>query len=84
MPIIKGFQSTTVWKAFILNSIASTLVIFVAMLVKGRMDTYTGGVEPHTTVSGTLLTLVLTFITSFTAFTIMYFLFGFGKGMLSA
>lgn len=33
-------KSTTIWKAFILNSIVSTLVIVLAITIKDRMDKY--------------------------------------------
>lgn len=29
MPLIKGMKSTTIWKAFFLNALASTMIIFI-------------------------------------------------------
>ena len=40
-PLIHHFRATNIWKAFVLNSIATTLIIFIAMTVKSRFDTYT-------------------------------------------
>lgn len=40
-PLIHHFRATNIWKAFVLNSIATTLVIFIAMTVKSSFDTYT-------------------------------------------
>lgn len=40
-PLIHHFRATNIWKAFVLNSIATTLVIFIAMTVKSSLDTYT-------------------------------------------
>ena len=86
MPLIRGFHSTNVWKAFTLNSIVATLVIFLAMMVKGKFDSYQdekGRIITRTTnAKSVLLTLLVTFGTSMLAYILMYFLFGFGKGML--
>ncbi len=87
MPLIDGFRSTSVWKAFILNSISSTLVIFIAMYVKQRYDniTYIKKNEQitHTTnLKSVLITLSVTFISFMLAYTIMHFIFGYGGGML--
>ena len=40
MAVIKNFKATNVWKAFVLNSIATTLTIFVGITIKGYLDTY--------------------------------------------
>ena len=87
MAIIKGFRSTNIWKAFILNSTASTLVIFVAMTIKNRFDTHDEKGNridrPETNFKSVALTLSLTFIASFVAYLIMYGVFGCGGGMIS-
>ena len=88
MPLISGFRSTSVWKAFFLNSIASTLVIFIAINVKSRFDKFTYKKDPDREIVRTtnwqsiVLTLISTFATSMIAFSVMYFVFGFGGGML--
>lgn len=88
MPLISGFRSTNVWKAFFLNSIASTLVIFIAMTVKSKLDTFVDKKNPDrdiirsTNWRSIIFTLVATFGTSMMAFTVMYFVFGFGGGLL--
>lgn len=91
MPLISGFRSTNVWKAFILNSIASSLVIIIALTVKSNFDTFsnnkninkdTNGVKQQTNFKSIMLTIIATFISSMIAYSMMYFLFGYGGGML--
>lgn len=41
MPFIKNFKSTNIWKAFVLNSIATTIIIFVSITTKNYLDNYT-------------------------------------------
>jgi len=86
MPIIKGFKSTSVWKAFLLNSFASTLVIFIAVTVKERYDTFTNKkneeINRSTNFKSIGLTLIATFIASMVAYVFMWIVFGFGGGML--
>lgn len=88
MPLISGFKSTNVWRAFILNSLASTLVIFIAMTVKERYDHYTdkknNEINRTTNLTSIGLTIVATFIASMFAYTIMWLVFGYGGGMLVA
>jgi hypothetical protein len=86
MPIIEGIQSTTIWKAFLLNSITSTLIIFISITIKERFDQFKDKdnrpITRTTNPSSILLTLSSAFITAMIAYTIMYLLFGFGGGML--
>lgn len=91
MPLISGFRSTNVWKAFILNSIASSLVIIIALTVKSNFDTFsnnkninkdTNGVKQQTNFKSIMLTIIATFMSSMIAYSTMYFLFGYGGGML--
>lgn len=91
MPLISGFRSTNVWKAFILNSIVSSLVIIIALTVKSNFDTFsnnkninkdTNGVKQQTSFKSIMLTIIATFISSMIAYSIMYFSFGYGGGML--
>ena len=93
-PIIHHFTSSNIWKAFVLNSIASALIIFIAMVTKKRFDTIhitddDKEVDDKEVVNkestnaiSVILTLSTTFITSMVSFTILYVLFGFGGGML--
>ena len=40
-PLIHHFKASSVWKAFVLNSIAASLVIFIALTTKKEFDNYT-------------------------------------------
>lgn len=90
MPLIKNFRSTSIWKAFILNSIAAAIVIVIGMTVKEHFDTYivddnnSNNIKRTTNFTSISLTILFTFLTSFLAYTIMYFVFGFGGGMLTS
>jgi len=90
MPLIQNFRSTNVWKAFILNSIAAAIVIVIGMTVKEHFDTYivddnnSNKIKRTTNFTSISLTILFTFLTSFLAYTIMYFVFGFGGGMLTS
>ena len=85
MPIIEGFRATTVWKAFILNSLASSIIILLAIVIKERFDTFhdkKGHVVTRTTSKvGLFVTFLITFLASFAAFSGLHFLVGYGGGM---
>jgi hypothetical protein len=86
MAIIKSFNPTNVWKVFILNSISSTFVIFFAIVLKQSFDEYThklnGKIVKYTSLFGIIFTLIFTFLVSMLSYTIMYFVFGYGKEMV--
>ena len=86
MPLINNFRSTNIWKAFVLNSLAASIVIVIGITVKSHFDTYTtddSKIKRKTNFTSISLTILFTFLTSFLAYTIMYFVFGFGGGMLT-
>ena len=86
MPLIENFKSTSILKAFILNSLASSLIIFIAILVKADFDNYEiveNNIRRTTTFKSIFFTLLFTFLSSLIAYTLLYFIFGFGEGMLS-
>ena len=91
-PLIHHFTASTIWKAFVLNSIAASLVILIALTTKSTFDSYD---QEHDDdgkkipVSGTnimsiVVTLIATFVASMVAYTAMFVLFGFGGGMIAA
>lgn len=86
MPLIEGFRATNVWNAFFLNSVLSSLVIFVAMTIKAHFDTYKdekGNTISHTTnAKSVIITLAVTFCASFVAYVFMYLMVGYGGGLL--
>jgi hypothetical protein len=86
MVLIKHFHSTSIWKAFILNAMAASLTIFIAITVKSYLDKYDIEKEGDTsglTIYKSIVTLLVTFFTALLSYFIMYLLFGFGGGMLS-
>ena len=86
MPLIKGIQSTSIWKAFFLNALASTMIIFIAITVKQKFDTFKYKKKEEivraTSVKSIGFTLIATFISTMLAYTIMYVIFGYGGGLL--
>ena len=92
MPLIKGLRSTTVWRAFLLNSLVSSIIIVLAITVKGMLDKYTvdsktkdkkgANVTRRTTWYSILITFVVTFAATYGSFALMYWVFGYGGGML--
>ena len=93
MPLIRNFQATDVWKAFILNSLLTSIIILVSITVKQSLDNYvfvdnnmdddqTDKVVRTSTSVSILFTLFVTFVASMIAYTIMYFIFGYGGGMV--
>ena len=87
MPIIKGFRSTTIWKAFTLNALATSLIVVVAVAVKDKMDRFEKEdgerVERHTSAQSILFSFGLTFAAAFISYAALYYVFGFGGGMLA-
>ncbi len=95
-PLIQHFRSSTIWKAFVLNSIAATLIIFIAITTHNTFNNYfidheddttnddnkTTKVISKTNLLSILFTLTSTFMISMVAYTILYVLFGFGGGMI--
>ena len=87
MSLIKGFTANTIWKAFVLNALLSSVIILLAIVIKGNLDNYIdkqgNQVKRKTSWRSILITFVLTFITTLCAYLLMHFIFGFGGGMLA-
>ena len=87
MILIHHFNSTTMWKAFTLNALVTSLIILIAITVQRRLDNNLG-INPNEPPLKTInwysitVTLLITFGTSLMAYLIMYIVFGFGGGML--
>lgn len=92
MPLIRNFRATDVWKAFILNSLLTSIIILVSITSKQYLDnfiedndtTITGKNVRKTSVPNIIISFVLTFIISMISYTIMYYTFGFGGGMVAS
>jgi len=89
MPIFRNFRATNVWKAFILNSILTSIVILVSITSKQYLDNYIdidgnkNKIVHKTNFKSLIITLLVTFVISMLSYTIMYFTFGYGSGMLA-
>ena len=89
MAIIKNFKSSNVWRAFILNSIAATLIIYISIEMQHHYRVFKDDKgnkinSEATPVDDTIISLCLTFLTSLFAYILLYIVFGFGGGMLVA
>lgn len=91
MPLIRNFRATDVWKAFILNSLLTSVIILVSITSKQYLDNFieddhtneTGKNIRKTSPQNILISFLLTFIISMLSYTIMYYIFGFGGGMIT-
>lgn len=89
MVLIKHFRSTSLWKAFVLNAICTTLTIYIAVTVNNYLDKIDKNNDDknndkYTAILNTILTLLITFCTALLSYYIMYITFGYGGGMLSS
>lgn len=87
-PLYTGFRSTTIWKAFILNSLASSIIIFLAIFLKGYFDKYhdqdDNKIQVATTWKSVLITMSVTFVATFGTYALMWFTLGYGGGQLTS
>ena len=80
MPLIKGFKSTTLINAFVLNALASALIAVTAVEMRQSLDQnkfYTTERQKAQQV------FVTTFALAIIVFVVLHLVFGFGGGMLS-
>ena len=87
MPLIKNFQSTTIWKAFLLNAIATTVIVLAALIIKDHLQRYVDVFGREVTGTQNIrelaITLGVTFASAIITYTFLYYIFGFGQGMLA-
>jgi hypothetical protein len=85
MPIIHDFRSTTIFKAFILNALASSVTIVIALLVKNTLDRRHGNIDdvPKMNISKIAITFFAAICTTLVAYGIMWIIFGYGQGMIA-
>jgi len=91
MTIIE-FRATNHIKAFVLNALASALIMVSALFIKGRYDTYsswnkdkdkdTEDIKQETNTTSLLYTFLFTFVASIASYALLYYTFGFGSSML--
>lgn len=86
LPLVKNFKATTIIKAFILQAIVATVIIFMAVTLKAKYDKYTDKhgepVVSEITWKSVVFTLFFTFATALFAYAFMFWIFGYGGGML--
>ncbi len=78
MPVFKDFRANTFLKAFLLNAISASIIASSAITVKDRLDVLT----KYDIYTKIILTFIITFIITLCSFGVMYYLFGFGGGMM--
>ena len=87
MPLIQNFRSTSLTKAFILNSIAASITVVLAIAIKDGLDRFTNynknEEENKPDFSNIIITLIITYCVSMLTYIFMFYVFGFGGGMLS-
>jgi len=78
MPVFKDFRANTFLKAFLLNAISASIIASSAITVKDRLDVLT----KYDLYTKIILTFIITFIITLCSFGVLYYLFGFGGGMM--
>jgi len=94
LPIVKNFYATTIFKAFVLNALAVALISTFAVEIRKALNNAKGRiylfVNPF--FSGhdlnekqkSVVVALASFVGAMLVYIIMFFLFGFGGGMLSS
>ena len=86
-PLYMGFRSTTIWKAFLLNSLANSIIIFLAIFLKEKFnnvyDKDGNDITIKTTWKSSLITMGVTFIATLLTYTLMWFTLGYGMGQVA-
>jgi hypothetical protein len=84
--VLIDFESTNVWRAFFLNSLATTIAIAASIIMKLKLEKYVDkNGDPVTETTSTIsiiITIMTTFLASFGSYVLLKELFNFGGGML--
>lgn len=75
-------KSTTIWKAFFLNALASTMIIFIAVTVKEKFDTFKKKKDEEIVRTTSFKSIGFTLIATMIVYTLMYIIFGYGGGLM--
>ena len=79
--LISGMKATSVWKAFFLGSLIMALVSVGAIESRKWIENL-GWFEDQHEIVKAVGAFIISFFTGVLAYLIMYFLFGYGEGML--
>jgi ABC-type spermidine/putrescine transport system permease subunit I len=72
MPIFKGMTNMSIWKAFFIKAIASSLIIIIAVTVKEKFDTFKDKKDEEIILTTNIKSIVFTFVATFVATIISY------------
>ena len=78
--LIKDFRATSFTKAFILNSLATALIVIIAILSKQLLDKHVGHLNDSLRIT---MTFFITFFSALIIYFVLYFIVGFGGGMIA-
>ena len=78
-PFIKGFKSTSVWNAFILNSMAVALAATTAIEARNYLEIQYKAIPEY---EKAFIAFSIAFLTTLITYHLLHLLFGFGGGML--
>jgi hypothetical protein len=78
IPLVKNFQATTIFNAILLAGILQTIILSITLSTHDIFKKYEINPFWKWTIS-----ILYIFIITILSYTIMYVLFGFGRGMLS-
>lgn len=80
--MFKGMESTSIWKAFVIKAIMSSLIIIIAVTVKEKFDTFKDKKDEEiirtTNIKSLGVTFVATFVATMIAYTTVWCFFGYG------
>lgn len=83
-PLVPGFRSTTIFRAFVLNAVSGALIATIAIFTKSALDN--SKVFENSKDNQSLkafLTFLAALISAFVTYCILYILFHFGGGMIA-
>lgn len=86
LPIYKNFFADTFMKAFILNAIAVAVISALSIEIRSYLDTLGRDVKGGWSLSSITKTIIVftsAFMVAIVVYLILYFLVGFGGGMLT-
>ena len=86
MPLFKNFYSTNVRNAFILNSLATAFIVTSALFIKTTLDNQERKANKvkysDDTFTSYFYTFLVTIISSLLSYYFLFYMFGYGGGML--